>query len=111
MKILDEDIALLDNLKKSFCRYWFLWLVLLVTIVLDSVTTVVFMQDDGISFEANLLIRWLALTLGIIPGVVFGKALQLVAAMAFSALSLKHSRAILMLLTALNLFAIYYNLR
>ena len=111
MKILDEDIPLLDNLKKSVQFYWLLWLILLVSIVLDTVTTVIFMQGDGISFEANLLIRWLALTFGIIPGVIFGKALQLVAALGFSALSLKYSRAILMLLTALNILAVYHNLR
>ena len=110
MKILDEDIALLDNLKKSFQLYWLLWVILLVTIALDSVTTVMFMQVDGIGFEANLLIRWLALTFGIIPGVVFGKALQFVAALGFSALSLKYSRAILMLLLFLNMLAAYHNL-
>lgn len=110
MKILDEEIPLIENLMKSFGRYKYLWLLLMVSIVLDSLSTVWFMYNEGIKFEANILIRYLAMTLGIIPGVILGKSLQVLTAVIFSALSLKHSRAVLILLLCLNLLATYHNL-
>jgi len=110
MIILDEEVLLKKNLIQSYKLYKMFWLILLITIILDSLTTMLFMQKDGIHFEANFLIRWLALHMGIAPGVIVGKFLQLVAAIGFSALSLKYSRAILLLLALLNLLAIYHNL-
>jgi len=110
MKVLDEEIDLIENLKSSFIKYQLLWLFLLITIVLDSLTTINFMQNQSINHEANLIIRWLATIFGIIPGVIFGKLLQLISALVFSALSLKYSRAILMLLLSLNLLAVYNNI-
>ena len=68
------------------------------------------MSRYGIRIEMNLVVRWLATTVGIIPGVFIGKSLQLVAATAFSALSFRYSRAILLLIVLLNLFAIMANL-
>lgn len=110
MKILGSPVSLVENVKHSFKLYSIFWLILLVTIVLDSLTTIRFMTNDGIIHEANLIIRWLAFVLGIIPGVMIGKFLQFIAAIGFTALSLKHSRAILILLISLNLLAAYHNL-
>lgn len=110
MRILDEEIPLKENLTTSFRKYWYLWIILLVTAFLDFVTTLLFMQNDGIQFERNLLIRWLAYTLGIVPGVFIGKSLQILAAIVFSALSLKLARATLLLILLLNLVAVIVNL-
>jgi len=68
------------------------------------------MTVDGIDHEANIIIRWLALMIGIVPGVIIGKCLQLVSAIGFTALSLKYSRAMLILMISLNLLAAYHNL-
>lgn len=110
MQILDSEVPLIENIKQSLACYWVLWVVLLLTTVLDSLTTIRFMYLEGIEFEANLVVRWLAEGLGIVQGVMVGKALQLIAAIGFSALSFAYSRAILILLISLNLLAVYHNI-
>ncbi|UCH47761.1 MAG: hypothetical protein JSU95_17175 [Betaproteobacteria bacterium] len=110
MHILDQDIPLKANLLKSLKKHWILWSVLVVTAVFDFVTTYMFMTNIGISVERNVVVRWLAFNLGVIPGVLVGKSLQVFAAAAFSALSLKYSRAILLLIVGVNLLAILFNL-
>ena len=110
MLILGEDVPLKENLLKSLRRHWFLWSVLVVTALSDFASTLLFMYQYGIAVERNAVVRWLALALGIIPGVAIGKSLQIFAAVAFSALSLKYSRAILLLIVLLNLVATVFNL-
>jgi hypothetical protein len=110
MRILDQDIQLKANLLNSFRKHWLLWSVLVVTAFLDFVTTYRFMTQYGIAVERNMVVRWLALNLGIVPGVLIGKSLQIFAAAAFSALSFKYSRAILLLIVGVNLLAILFNL-
>lgn len=110
MLILDEEIDLVGNIKKSLVKYKYLWMILIISIVLDCLTTIKFMHNESISREANIIIHWLANTFGIIPGVIFGKFLQIIAALGFSSLSFKYSRAILLLLLLLNLLAVYHNL-
>ena len=110
MLILSEQVPLKENLKTSLRRYWFLWLILLLTAFFDFVTTVLFMSYEGIDAEANPVIRWLVTKIGIFPGVFFGKSLQIIAAIGFSALSMSLARAILLLLVLLNVVAIIINL-
>lgn len=88
-----------------------LWILLVVTVILDFATTLVFMYQDGIEQEKNIVVRWLATNSGIVLGVAIGKLLQLASAVLFSALSIKLSRAILLLFTLLNVMAIIINLR
>ena len=110
MQILGEEVSLKANLLKSFRTHWFLWSALLVTACFDFISTLFFMSRSGIGVEKNMVVRWLAMTLGIVPGVLIGKSLQLFAAAAFSALSFKYSRAILLLIVLVNLLAIMANL-
>ncbi len=110
MLILDEEIPLKQNLTTSFHKYRYLWIALFVTAFLDFVTTLIFMHNDGIQYEKNLVVRWLAFTIGIIPGVFIGKSLQILAAIIFSALSLTLARATLLLILLLNLLAVMVNL-
>ena len=110
VRILGEEIPLKENLKTSLRRHWILWVILLLTASLDFITTVSFMWHDGIDTERNLVVRWLASTIGILPGVFLGKSLQIVAAVAFSSLSLSLARAVLLLILLLNLVAVFINL-
>jgi hypothetical protein len=110
VRILDEEIPLKENLKASFCLYWYLWLILLATAFFDFVITVLFMWEDGVQFERNFVVRWLASAIGILPGVFVGKILQILAAIGFSALSLTFARATLVLILLLNLVAVIINL-
>jgi hypothetical protein len=110
MLILGEEISLKDNLLRSYREHRLLWTILLVTIAFDFATTIFFMSEYGIRVEKNVIIRWLAYTFGIFPGVFIGKCLQLLPALGFSALSFKLSRAILLLIVMLNFVAILVNL-
>ncbi len=110
MKILDTEIALKSNLLNSLTNYKVFWWLLILSEIIDGFTTVAFMNKDGVALEANLLIQWLARNFGIVKGVILGKSLQLLAAIGFSALSFKHSRAILILLISLNILASIHNL-
>ena len=106
MLILGSEISLKENIKQSFRRYWLLWVILIVTVVFDFVTTVLFMRHDGIHTEGNNIVRYLAYNFGIIPGVFFGKLLQIIAAIGFSALAPSLARATLLLILLLNFVAI-----
>jgi len=108
--ILGTEISLVANVKQSFRLYWYLWLILLVTVCFDFVTTVLFMQRDGIHTEGNAVVRNLAYTLGVFPGVAIAKFLQIIAAIGFSALAPSLARATLLLILLLNLVAIIKNL-
>jgi len=109
MRILGADVPLKQNLVTSLRRHWLLWSVLLATAVLDFATTLGFMSEYGIRVERNMVVRWLAVNLGMIPGVMIGKSLQVVAAAGFSALSLTYARAILVLIVGINALAILGN--
>ena len=109
MQILDQEISLKKNLVASLRRHWLLWSVLLLTAMLDFASTLGFMSQYGIRVEANVVVRWLAMNLGMIPGVLVGKSLQVLAAAALAALSPKYSRAILLLLVGINVLALLAN--
>jgi len=83
---------------------------LLLTVVLDYLSTLYFMFFDGVGAEANAVIRWLVYAFGVIAGVFLGKSLQVVAALVFVALSQSLSRAVLLLLLLLNLLAVINNI-
>lgn len=110
MRILDEDIHIGANIKASFRLYWYLWLALFLTALLDFGTTLLFMYEDGIQQEGNYIVRLLAYTFGIIPGVLLGKSLQIIAAIGFSALSLRMSRPVLLIILLINFLAVIINL-
>jgi len=110
MLILGEEIPLRANLLQSLRTHWLIWIILLVTAFFDFASTLFFMTETGIHIEKNMLVRWLATTIGIVPGVLIGKCLQLAAAAGFSALSFKYSRAILLLIVLVNVLAILANL-
>ncbi len=110
MLILDEEIPLKDNIRLSFQRHWLLWLILILTTIFDFVSTLLFMWEDGIHTEKNFIVRWLAINIGIIPGVFLAKILQIFSAIGFSALSSTLARATLLLILLLNTMAIIHNL-
>ncbi len=108
--ILNQNVALTRNLFFSLQRYRLLWFILLLTIVLDYVSTLNFMINGSIALEANKIIRFLAYEFGIFQGVMIGKALQIVSAIGFCALSRELSRAVLFLIIGLNCFAVFVNI-
>lgn len=109
MLILGTEIPLKENIKQSFRRFWYLWIILLGTVFFDFITTVHFMRHDGIHTEGNTIVRYFAYTIGVIPGVFLGKSLQIISAIGFSALAPSLARATLLLILLLNFVAIIKN--
>lgn len=110
MIVLGSEIPIKENIQRSLHDYRYLWVILLATVFFDFVSTVLFMERDGIRTEGNSVVRNLALTVGIVPGVAIGKLLQIVAAIGFSALSTSLARATLLLILLLNVIAVIKNL-
>ncbi|MGD2139256.1 MAG: hypothetical protein PVH25_02575 [Burkholderiales bacterium] len=109
MLILGQEIPLKANLLTALRRHPILWSILLITAMLDFATTMGFMTRYGIHVEQNMVVRWLALNLGMVPGVLAGKFLQIIAAAVFCSLSVKYARAVLLAIVGINLFAILVN--
>ncbi|TKB46670.1 hypothetical protein [Thalassotalea mangrovi] len=109
MIILDQEVPLKENLLYALQTHKLLWALLILSAVFDFITTYRFMTAGSIDLEANLIIRHLAHTLGIVVGVGIGKIMQIGAAMAFCALNREMSRGVLLIILALNCFAIVVN--
>lgn len=109
MIILDQEVPLKENLLYAIENHKILWALLVISAVFDYITTYLFMTAGSIDLEANLLIRYLAHSMGVIVGVGFGKILQIGAAMAFCALNKEMSKGVLLIILALNCFAITVN--
>ncbi|NIO41691.1 MAG: hypothetical protein GTO41_16835, partial [Burkholderiales bacterium] len=79
VQILGEEVDLKENLLKSLRHHRLLWSALVITACVDFFSTLLFMSQYGILVEKNLVVRWLALTSGVVPGVLIGKLLQIAA--------------------------------
>jgi len=110
MQILGEDIDLRKNLAGSFRTHKVLWMLFLLSALMDFLSTVYFMHSRCICLEANVLVRSLAYTYGILPGVLLGKLLQLFSVIGLSSLSLRLSPLVLLAITGVNLLAVVINL-
>ena len=110
VQILGEEIPLTKNLKLSLRRHWLLWVLFILTVLLDYLSTLYFMFVDGVHTEANAVVRWLVYEFGLVVGVFLGKGLQVVAAIIFVSLTQKLARAVLLLLVLLNAVAAINNL-
>ncbi|OUS23434.1 hypothetical protein A9Q98_15245 [Thalassotalea sp. 42_200_T64] len=109
MTILDQQVCLKYNFFYTLQTHHNYWYILLLTAVLDYVTTLQFMIHGSIAMEANLVVRHLAYEFGIFSGVMVGKSLQIFAVMGFCSLSKELSRPVLSLIILVNCLAIYLN--
>ena len=110
MRLLGDAIPLRENLSRSLDRDPVWWVLLVVTAAADFLSTTAFMHESGIHHEQNAIVRYLAYTVGIVPGAALGKLLQLIAAMGLCALSFRLSRLVLVCLVLLNTWAVLINL-
>jgi len=109
MKVLGESIAFKANLNFSIKRYPVFWLILLVTMALDYLTTVNFVSRDGTQAEANQIVRFLMELAGIEFGVLIAKALQLFAVIVFASLHQRLGNIFLLVVILLNTWAVFVN--
>ncbi len=110
MRILGEEIDPKANLREAFLAHRVLWGVLLLSVLLDFLTTWQFMLRDGVQYEGNAVVRGLVQALGIVPGILVGKLLQLIAVLGLSALSYRMAPAVVVAVAFSNLWAVLMNL-
>ena len=109
MRILDQDINLKDNLHFSFKRYPVWWVILIVTMVFDYISTSVFVAKYGTQAEANLITRLLMETINPYLGNLLGKLLQLVSVVCLVSVSRRMGNFFLLFVILINCWAIVVN--
>ena len=109
MKILGETIHLKENLQFSLKSYPSRWIILIVTMIFDILTTFVFVTKYGINTEENLSTRLLMLHFGTHFGNIFGKFLQLISVAFFVSLNRKLGNIFLLFIILANCLAIVIN--
>lgn len=109
MKLLGSKVEPVRNLKHSVQRYRVWWVILLVSIVFDYLTTLNFVSKVGVRAEANLVIAWLIDNLGLYAGLATGKLLQLLAVVVFVCLQLRLGNLFLLVVILLNCWAVVMN--
>ena len=110
MIILDRETEFRKNLAQLFGKYRFYFYALLVTASADLFSTIGFMIITGPEKEFNFFVRHLSFFFGIVLGPVIGKTCQVLAVCLFSGIVPRLSRAICILVIALNIIAILINL-
>ena len=111
MELLGEKIDVRANSRRLFTEHRQLLHWILLTAVLDVVSTMCFMQVVGPQIEINPIIRVLTGWLGIIFGPIVGKSAQLFAVWAFSLIVPRLARLLCILVIALNSIAFFTNIR
>lgn len=109
MKILGSDVPIKENLLFSFNRYLIWWLILLITMAFDFLTTFYFVSKLGADAEANLVVRWLISHIGLSLGALVGKLLQLISVILFVCLHQRLGNIFLLVVILLNCWAIVMN--
>lgn len=109
MQLLGEEIDFKGNLLYSFKRYRVWWVILLVTMVFDYLTTLNFVEVYGPKSEANLVIRWLIINTDVYIGTAFGKLLQLVSVMVMVSLKRRLGNLFMLVVILLNCWAVVIN--
>ena len=111
MKLLGQSIPVRENLFFSLRRYTVWWVILLISMFFDALSTVAFVRELGVEREMNPLIRWLLRSLGLVPGLVIGKLLQLAAVAVFVSLDRRWGNLMLLIVIFLNCWAVVINTR
>lgn len=109
MRILGKKVDFLENIKFSAKTYSIWWALLIVTILLDILTTNAFISKYGMRAEGNLITRFLMLDLDPFYGNVIGKILQLFSVLFFVGLNKRLGNIFLLFVNLLNSWAIVIN--
>jgi hypothetical protein len=109
MRILDSEVKLKENLIFSLHRYRIWWVILLITIVFDYLTTLNFVSKLGAEAEANAVVGWLITSLGLYLGLFIGKILQLISVIIFVCLHQRLGNLFLLITILLNCWAVVNN--
>jgi len=109
MRVLGQEVDLKGNLAFSIRRYLVWWLILLVTMIFDYLSTLYFVEKYGSDLEANYVVRILIESFGANIGTLIGKLLQLVAVVFFVSLHRRLGNLFLLIVILLNCWAVVIN--
>ena len=109
MKILDQEIRFQENLLFSLRRYPIWWVILVVTMVFDFLSTTAFVAFYGTEAEANFTTRLLMESITPATGNLLGKLLQLLSVVCVVGLSRKVGNFFMLFVILLNCWAIVMN--
>ena len=109
MKILDQDITIKKNLVYSLKRYPVWWIILIVTMFFDYLTTTVFVAKYGTEAEANITTRFMMESINPYLGNLFGKLLQLITVVCLVSVSRRVGNFFLLFVIVLNCWAVVMN--
>ena len=109
MRILDQEITLKENLLFSLNRYPVWWIILIITMFFDYLSTTVFIAKFGTEAEANLTTRFIMETINPYIGNLIGKLLQLFSVICLVSVSRRVGNFFLLFVILLNCWAIVMN--
>ena len=109
MRILDQDINFKENLHYSLKRYPVWWIILIITMVFDFLSTSVFVAKYGTEAEANITTRFMMETINPYFGNLLGKLLQLISVVCLVSVSRRVGNFFLLFVILINCWAIVVN--
>lgn len=109
MRILDEKIKFRENLIFSINRYTVWWVILIVTMIFDYVSTSAFVAKFGTEAEANFTTRLMMENVNPYIGNLLGKLLQLISVICMAGFSRRVGNFFLIFIILLNCWAVVMN--
>lgn len=109
VKLLGQPVHFRDNLLYSFRRYTIWWIILLITMAFDFLSTAGFVWRYGTGAEANMVTRLMMEQFSPNLGNFVGKALQLLSVICFVGLSRKVGNFFILFIILINCWAIVIN--
>ena len=110
MRILDSDINIDANKYRLFREHRILMGLLILTALMDAVSTMVFMQRLGPHVEMNVVVRILGYTYGPIAGPLLGKLYQIFGVWVISLMVPRLTRFVCIVIILLNCYAFVLNM-
>jgi hypothetical protein len=110
MRLLDSDIDIDASKYLLFKEYRALFVLLLLSALMDAASTTYFMQRTGPGPELNVVVRLLSYAYGPIAGPLLGKIYQIFAVWVLTLLTPKLSRFVCAMIIVFNCYATMINM-
>jgi len=111
MRILDSEVDIDASKYTLFKQHRMLFGLLLVTLLMDALSTIYFMQRIGPQNELNFVVRQLSVAYGPVFGALFGKLYQLVGVWIITVMTPRLTQFICAMIITLNCYAVVVNMR
>ena len=110
MKILDSEVDLRANKGLLFRQHRVLFVLLIITAIMDAYSTQLFMQRIGPHVETNIVVRLLSFSYGTLAGPYLGKFYQICAVWIISVFTPRLTRFVCVMVILMNCYAFVVNM-